>query len=91
MVLSCIGNFEQFQRIAIMLSLHILYMLLYTRFYCKISKFWWKQFVNLMKDKIELDKVFDEINMYVLLFNSWHVIHIPSFRIQPAVLWRPFY
>ena len=84
MVLSCIGNFERFQRIAIMLSLHILYMLLYTRFYCKISKFWWKQFVNLMKDKIELDKVFDEINMYVLLFNS--LLSHPTSCVVEAIL-----
>ena len=34
-----------------------------------------------MKDKTEIDKIFDERNIYVLLFNSRHVIHIPSFRI----------
>ena len=45
-----------------MFSLHILCMLLYSLFYCKIRQFWWKQFINLMKDKIELDKIFVEIN-----------------------------
>ena len=40
-----------------------------------------KEFINLMKDKIELNKIFDERNMYVLLFNSRDVIHIPSFCI----------
>ena len=34
-----------------------------------------------MKDKIELDKTFDERNIYVLLFNSRHTSHIPSFGI----------
>ena len=37
--------------------------------------------VNLRKYKIELDKIFDEKSIYVLLFNSRHVIHITSFRI----------
>ena len=34
-----------------------------------------------MKSKTELDKIFDEINMYVLLFNSRDLIYIPSLRI----------
>ena len=34
-----------------------------------------------MKDKIEFNKIFDERNIYVLLFNLRHVIHIPSFHI----------
>ena len=32
-----------------------------------------------MKDNIELDNIFDERNIYVLLFNLGHVTHIPSF------------
>ena len=66
-----------------MLSLHIL---MHSRFYCIINE----KFINLINDKIELDKIFDEINVYVLLFNSRHVIHIPSFGIEPSVLWTPF-
>ena len=31
--------------------------------------------------RIFVDKIFDERNIYVLLFNSRHVIPIPSFRI----------
>ena len=34
-----------------------------------------------MKDNIELDNIFDGRNVYVLLFNLRHVIHIPSFCI----------
>ena len=34
-----------------------------------------------MKDKTNPDKTFDEGNMYILLFSSRHVIHIPSFCI----------
>ena len=34
-----------------------------------------------MKDKIEFDKIFDERNIYVLVFNLRHVIQILSFRI----------
>ena len=33
-----------------------------------------------MNDKIELDKIFDERNIYILLFNSIYVIFTPSFR-----------
>ena len=32
-----------------MLSLHILYMLIYSRFGCKIRLFWWNKFSNLIK------------------------------------------
>ena len=34
-----------------------------------------------MKDKTEFDKMFDERNINVLLFNLRHAIHIPSFVI----------
>ena len=34
-----------------------------------------------MKDKKEFDKIFDERNIYVLLLNLRHVIHIASFCI----------
>ena len=34
-----------------------------------------------MKDKSELDKTYDERNIYALSFNSQHVIYIPSFRV----------
>ena len=32
-----------------------------------------------MQYKIELERIFDEKNIYVLLFNSRHLIHIPLF------------
>ena len=41
-----------------------------------------------MKYKTELDKTFDERKVYVLLFNTRHVIHIPSFRVCVCVCLR---
>ena len=37
---------------------------------------WW-----IIKKKKEFDNIFDERNIYILLFNLRHVIHIPSVRI----------
>ena len=34
-----------------------------------------------MEDEIDFDKTFYERNIYVLLYNLRHVIHIPYFRI----------
>ena len=39
-----------------------------------------------MKDKTEPDKTFDEGNMYILLFSSRYVIHVPSFYILNLLL-----
>ena len=57
------------------------FMLNYSQSYCKIKQFWVKKFIKLIEDQIEFDKIFDERNIYLLLFNSKPVIHISSFRI----------
>ena len=39
-----------------------------------------KEIYYIDKKQIEFDKIFDERNIYLLLFHLTHVIHIPSFR-----------
>ena len=36
---------------------------------------------------MEFDKIFDERNIYLLLFNLRHVIHIPSFCMVNLLCW----
>ena len=37
------------------------------------------------------DKIFDERNIYLLLFNLRHVIHIPSFRMVNLLCYESYF
>ena len=56
------------------------------QFCFEIRQLWWKKFIELIKDQIELDKIIYERNMYVFFFKLRQVILIPSYRIV-NLLW----
>ena len=56
------------------------------QFCCEIMQLWWKKFIKLIKNQIELDKIFYERNMYVFFIKLRQVILISSFRIV-NLLW----
>ena len=56
------------------------------QFCCEIMQLWWKKFIKLIKNQIELDKIFYERNMYVFFIKLRQVILISSFRIA-NLLW----